>query len=158
VKKYIIAAMTRTMVIGRENAIPWHLPEELRLFRKLTLGGTVIMGRRTFQSIGRPLPGRHNIVLSRQLRKEAGIEICRNFTDALRTAEHLGETIFFIGGAEVFRMALPLVDGLHISWIHEDCQGDTYFPDFAEAEWAIAERSEHEGFTYIFYQRKVKTR
>jgi dihydrofolate reductase len=146
--------MTRTMVIGSENTIPWHLPEELRLFRKLTLGGTVIMGRRTFQSIGRPLPGRHNIVLSRQLREGAGIDICRDFSEALRTAEHLGDTVFFIGGEEVFRRALPLVDGLHISWIHEDHQGDTYFPEFAATDWVIAERREYEGFTYVFYQRR----
>ena len=154
----IIVAMTRSGVIGREGGLPWHIPEDLQLFRRLTMGGTLIMGRRTHEAIGRPLPGRINLVLSRTLPPVPEIEICRRFEDALRKADALGRPIYFIGGAEVFARALPLVDELHVSWIREDYPGDVRFPAFRPEEWEEVEREEHAEFEYVRYRRVAESR
>jgi dihydrofolate reductase len=153
--RIIIVAMTESRLIGLNGAIPWQIPEELRLFRDLTIGHTLIMGRRTFQSIGRPLPGRRNIVVSRSLPPTPGVDICSDLETALVLAEQTGETkIFFIGGAEIYAAALPLADILHISWIRGEHEGDTWFPPFSEAEWAVDRERDYGLFRHVVYRRR----
>jgi dihydrofolate reductase len=153
--RIIIVAMTESRLIGREGAIPWQIPEELRLFRELTIGHTLIMGRRTFQSIGRPLSGRRNIVVSRSLPPTPGVEIRPDLETALELAESGGEKkIFFIGGADIYGAALSLADTLHISWIRGEYEGDTWFPPFSEAEWVMGSERDYGLFRHAVYHRR----
>jgi dihydrofolate reductase len=153
--RIIIVAMTEGRLIGRNGTIPWQIPEELRLFRELTLGHTLIMGRRTFQSIGRPLPGRRNIVVSRCLPPTPGVEIRPDLETALALAEQGKETkIFFIGGAEIYEAALPSADILHISWIRGEYRGDTWFPPFSETEWILDSERDYGLFRHVVYHRR----
>jgi dihydrofolate reductase len=152
-EKIILVAMTEDGVIGRGNALPWHLPEELRLFRELTLGHPVIMGRRTLEAIGRPLPERRNLVLSRTLSPAAGVEICRDFDAALRLAASAAK-VFFIGGREVFARALPIADVLRVSWIAGDYPGDVFFPKVDWERWKPVEEVEGTGFRHVAYWRR----
>jgi dihydrofolate reductase len=149
----VLVAMTAARVIGRDKELPWHIPEELALFRRLTMGGTLIMGRRTFEAIGRPLPGRRNIVLSRTLPPTAEIEICGNFPQALRLAAG-DQEVFAIGGRQVFSEALPVADRLRISWLHQEYDGDIFFPHLDQDAWRILAREEYQEFTHILYRRK----
>jgi dihydrofolate reductase len=152
-EKIILVAMTGDRVIGRGNTIPWHLPAELRLFRELTLGHPVIMGRRTFESIGRPLPGRRNLVVSRTLPPAPDeVEVCRSLDEALQRAAP-ARKVFFIGGAEIYRQALPLADTLRISWIAGRYEGDVLFPEFAPAEWEAVEETAFADFRHAVYRR-----
>ena len=152
-EKYIIVAMTKDRVIGKDNKMPWHLPEDLKLFKKLTSGNTVIMGRRTYESIGRPLPNRNNIVISRSNADISGVVVCRSMEEAVTRAEEFGQKIFFIGGSEVYRQALPLADYLYISWLKQDCAGDTKFPEFDKSEWERLSETEYPEFTNILYKK-----
>lgn len=145
--------MSKDRLIGDHGHLPWDLPEDLKLFRELTLGGTVIMGRRTYASIGRPLDGRTNIVLSRTLRPVNGAIVARSFLEGLQIAWQNGLPIYFIGGLSVYRKALPIVDRLHISWVEGTYSGDRYFPEFNLAEWTTREQTDHNGFQHICYQR-----
>jgi dihydrofolate reductase len=151
-KKIILAAMTEAQIIGRHGAIPWHLPEELQLFRQLTVGHTLIMGRRTFESIGRPLPNRRNLVVSRSLRPVSGIEICRSFAEAMRRAGG-DDDLFFIGGRSIYVQALPIADFLRISWIFGSYPGDAFFPPWRRECWEAAEIREFPTFRHILYRR-----
>lgn len=138
----LIAAMTRARVIGADNRLPWRLPEDLRRFRRLTTGHAVVMGRKTFESIGRPLPERRNIVITRQPEfRAAGIEIAASLEAASELAGE-GE-VFVIGGAEIYRLALPRADRLYLTWIEREFAGDAYFPLFDPAEFREIESEEH---------------
>ena len=150
----LCAAMTRQWVIGGQGRLPWHLPEELQLFRALTWGHSLIMGRETFAAIGRPLPGRRNVVLSSSLAAQPGIVVCRSLTEALMAAQTGMDKVFFIGGAQVFRQALPLVETLHISWIRGNFPGDVFFPPFDPDAWQVNTASEHPGFRHVVYRRR----
>lgn len=150
----IIVAMTEDHVIGAESGLPWHLPEDLQLFKTLTLGNTVIMGRKTFTSIGKPLPGRHNIVLSRKDNPLVGVEVYPNLLKGLAAAAKHGKPVFVIGGAEVYEKALPIAAEMHISWVEDKYQGDTYFPEFDLNQWQKASQKSCPGFTYTHYLRK----
>ncbi len=152
-EKYIIVAMTRDRVIGMDNQMPWHLPEDLKLFKKLTAGNTVIMGRKTYESIGKPLPNRSNIVVSRSQMDIPGVVVCPSMAQALNKAEEYGQKIFFIGGAEIYRQALPLADCLYISWLKQDYPGDTKFPEFNETEWEMLSETEYPEFSNVLYKR-----
>lgn len=154
-EKYIIVAMARSRVIGKDNKMPWHLPEDLKLFKKLTTGNTVIMGRRTYESIGKPLPNRNNIVISRSEIIISGALVCHSLEEALKKAEEYGKKIFFIGGAEIYRQALPLTDYLCISWLKQDYQGDAYFPEFDESQWEKLSETEYPDFINVLY-KKIK--
>lgn len=151
----IIVAMTADGVIGDAGRLPWHDPEELQLFRRLTLGTTLIMGRRTYAAIGRPLPERHNIVISSTQPEQPGLIVVPDFASALHQAGQIGRPVFFIGGAQVYRMALAIAGHLHISWIVGDYPGDTRFPAFDRAAWVSCAEEQHAGFRYIHYRRKV---
>lgn len=150
----IVVAMTRERVIGRKGRLPWHIPEDLRLFRELTTGQTVVMGRETFASIGRPLPDRRNIVVTRTLPAIAGVEVCRNFAEALNKGAADGKKIFVIGGRALYRQALPIADTLVVSWIREDYAGDTFFPESDPETWSEEKVEEHAAFTRAWYKKR----
>jgi dihydrofolate reductase len=128
--------------IGLGGRLPWHLPEDLRRFKALTMGKPIVMGRRTHDSIGRPLPGRHNIVISRQpgLRIE-GCTVVDSLDAALAAAGSVPE-IVVIGGADVYRLALPGAEILHLTRVHADVGADTFFPALDSADWEEVAREE----------------
>ena len=151
----IIVAMTKDRVIGSGEDLPWHLPEDLQLFKQLTMGCTIIMGRKTYASIGRPLPGRNSIVLSRSQSKLPGVQVSDSFIAGLTVAAQLGHPVFVIGGEELYRKALSIASELHISWIKDAVPGDVFFPEFDLAGWVTCEEVDHAGFHYTHYRRKV---
>ena len=140
-KLALIWAMSRNRVIGRNNALPWHLSEDLRYFKRVTMGKPIIMGRKTWESIGRPLPGRTNIVITRdQSFQAAGARVVHSLDDALRLAEHIGviegaEEAIVIGGAEIYALALPKAERLYLTQVHAEVQGDAWFPEFDVSQW-----------------------
>nr|WP_157360141.1 dihydrofolate reductase [Caldimonas brevitalea] len=156
----IIAAVARNGVIGRDNTLIWHLPEDLQHFKRVTLGCPVLMGRKTFESIGRPLPGRRNVVLTRDIHWTApGIEEAPSLQAALELLKHATK-VFVIGGAHVYAEALPLVDELILTEIDADFEGDTYFPAWDRHAFDEVSRESHrssEGWKYDFvtYRRKA---
>jgi dihydrofolate reductase len=149
----IVVAMTAAGVIGRDGKLPWDLPEDRRLFRQLTLGGTVIMGRRTFASLPAPLANRVNIVVSRSARHIPGVETVPDLPTALALARDRGRPTFVIGGVELYRAALPVAERLYISWVAGEFPGDRYFPPLHLDSWQIVSRRDYPGFCHITYQR-----
>ena len=150
----LIAALTRRLVIGQRGKMPWQLPEELRLFRTLTWGHSLIMGRKTFAAIGRPLAGRRNIVLSTSLAPRPDLLVCRSLEEALAAAAPGMTRCFIIGGAQVYRQALPLAETMYLSWVRGDFAGDTYFPAFDPRPWQVTAATEHPGFRHVVYRRR----
>ena len=138
----IIVATDERGAIGHEGQLPWRLPEDLRRFKAITLGKPVIMGRRTWDSIGRPLPGRLNIVVTRQPGLElAGATVVGSLDEALAAAGDAPEACV-IGGAEIYRLALPLADTLHLTRVHATVAADTYFPVLDPQQWVEVAREE----------------
>ncbi len=143
----LIAAMAENRVIGRDNALPWRLPRDLRRFKRLTQGHTVIMGRRTFQSVeGGALPNRRSIVVTRDRSYQApGAETAGSLREALDMAgERADDEVFILGGAEIFELALPRADRIYLTIVHAKPAGDTYFPEFDPAAWTLVEEERHE--------------
>ena len=144
----LIAAMDKNRVIGHNKGLPWHLPADLLWFRKNTLGKPIVMGRRTFESIGRPLPGRTNIVLTRDEMFEAeGCIVEYNIEDALRAAENvIGDNndaeVIFIGGGQLFRQMIWRADRIYLTRIEAEFEGDTLFPEIRVADWTIVWQEE----------------
>ena len=138
----VIAAVARNRVIGVENRLPWHLPADLRRFRALTWGKPIVMGRRTHESIGRALPGRRNIVLTRRGTVMEGCERVGSLRDALALTATAPETVV-IGGARCFREALPLARRIYLTRVDADFEGDVRFPDWDPEEWVERERERH---------------
>jgi dihydrofolate reductase len=139
----LIVAMAQNGVIGRDNALPWRLPQDLKRFKAFTLGKPVLMGRKTFESIGRPLPGRDNLVLSRDRGYYAhGVIVVHSVEEALVQAQASVELVA-IGGAEIFRLVLPFARRMYLTHVHADVPGDTYFPGFDPSQWADLECSTH---------------
>jgi dihydrofolate reductase len=139
----LIVAMAEGRVIGAGGRLPWHLPADLRHFRTLTLGKPIVMGRRTFESIGRPLPGRTNIVVTRDPEvRGAGVWVARDLETALAMARPLGE-VMVIGGASIYARALPLCERIYLTEVHAKINGDTWFPDYDPGEWREYNRSDH---------------
>jgi dihydrofolate reductase len=136
-----VVAASDNDVIGRGNALPWHLPADLAHFKRVTLGKPILMGRRTFESIGRPLPGRRNLVLSRGGFAAPGVETVRSLDEALALAAGEPE-LANIGGAEVFRLALPRTDLIYLTRVHCTIDGDTFLPPLAASEWREVAREE----------------
>ncbi|MCG9065883.1 dihydrofolate reductase [Laribacter hongkongensis] len=135
----LIAACARNGVIGLDNRMPWHLPEDLAYFKRVTLGKPVVMGRKTFESIGRPLPGRLNIVVTRNPGwQAAGVQVAHSLDAALAlAAAAVPEEIMLIGGAELYRQALPQADVLYLTEIDAEFAGDAFFPEVDLARWRI---------------------
>jgi len=149
--------MTAEYVIGREGVLPWEFPEDLRLFREWTMGGTLIMGRRTFRSLPEPLDGRNNLVLSRTLAQAADITVCRSWTDALEKARRLGADIWVMGGAEVYRIALGDARQLVVSWVKGNYPGDTRFPSLWSLDWKLLSQTPYQGFIQCRYRRSTQS-
>ena len=132
----LIVAMAQNGVIGRGNSLPWRLPQDLKRFRAFTLGKAVLMGRRTYESIGRPLNGRANLVLTRDRSWYAhGVIVVHSLEEALAQAGS-SEELVAIGGAEVYRLVLPFARRIYLTHVHADVPGDTFFPDFDPTQWA----------------------
>jgi len=148
-----IVAMTSDRIIGRDGTLPWHLPEDLAFFKRTTSGHPIVMGRKTYESIGRPLPKRRNIVLTRDRNWSApGVETIHDPAD-LTTLDGLNGTVFIIGGAEVYSAFLDLTDELLVSRVHENFPGDTRFPEF-EGHFPHQEKIEsHPDFDVWRYSR-----
>ena len=139
----LIVAMAQNGVIGRDNTLPWRLPEDLKRFRAFTLGKPILMGRKTFESIGRPLPGRTNFVLTRDRGwSAAGVTVVHSVEAALAQAAG-SEELVAIGGAEIYRLVLPFARRIYLTHVHADVPGDTFFPEFDAAQWADVECSVH---------------
>lgn len=151
---HVIAACGENRVIGKDGRMPWNIPEDLKHFKELTMGHTVIMGRKTYESIGKALPGRRNIVVSRTLQQLEGCEV----TDSLETALKCGDDeIYIIGGESLYKETLPLADILELTLVHASPLGDTYFPSFQKEAYEIIRKEFHEGdpsFTFYTLQKK----
>ena len=133
----LIAALARNRVIGRDNRLPWHLPADLRFFKQTTMGKPLLMGRRTWESIGRPLPGRRMIVLSHDPDYRAlGCAVARSLDEAVELAGAVPE-IMVIGGASLYRQTLPLADRLYLTLVDADVPGDAWFPEWNERDWRL---------------------
>ena len=140
----LIVAASEHNVIGKDNKLPWHLPDDLKRFKALTRGHAVIMGRKTFDSIGHALPERTNIVVSRQLEvAPAGCELANSLTDALRIAKPTSEEVFVIGGGDIYAQAIDLADRIYLTRVHTTIDGDVFFPEIDPKEWMETERTEH---------------
>ena len=145
--------MARNRVIGAGNRLPWHLPADLQRFKRLTMGAPVIMGRKTHESIGKALPGRRNIVVTRRPGASwDGCEVAGSLDAALAAARNAPE-VFVIGGAELYAAALPRAYRLYLTLIDADYPGDTLFPEFDPADWRETARERGDGFAFVTYER-----
>lgn len=134
--------MAENRVIGRNNALPWHLPADLARFKKATLGKSIVMGRRTWESLPGLLPHRRHVVVSRDPEYRApGAEVVHSLDEALRLAG--GDEVFVVGGAELYSQALPLADRLLITLVHAEVEGDTRFPEFESVDWTLVGCERH---------------
>lgn len=153
----LIVAAADNDVIGRDNAMPWHIPEDFRHFKEVTMGKPCIMGRKTFESIlaslGRPLPGRVNIIVSRKNFQHEGALTCRDLDEAIDQATKTGATeICVIGGAQIYALALPLADRVYLTRVHQMPEGDAKFPVLNDG-WRETTRDVRDGFTFFTYER-----
>jgi len=153
----IVVAMTRSGVIGGGGKIPWDLPADRQLFRRLTTGNTVIMGRATYLSLPGTLPHRNNLVVSRSSCQLPGVTVCATFAEALSTANRLGRPIFVIGGVDIYRQALAVADTLHVSWVEGDYPGDRCFPTGDLSAWTPVSSTTYPGFQHVIYLRRSAT-
>ncbi len=160
-----IAAMARNRVIGVSNGLAWHIPEDFKYFKKTTLGKPIIMGRKTYYSFGKPLPGRPNIVISRSFLNpvnDDGPFFVKTIEDAIKLAQQKAkdlkaDEIFIIGGGEIYKQTLPDTQRLYLTVIDRDYEGDTSFPEFDWNEWNIVSEEKREGdpsFTFFVLERK----
>jgi dihydrofolate reductase len=139
----LVVAASENDVIGRDNALPWHLPADLKHFKAVTMGKPIVMGRRTYESIGRPLPGRLNLVISRNRALTIpGVSVAGSFEEALSLAGDAPE-VAVIGGAELFRSALPLASRIYFTRVHGTVEGETKFPPLDPTQWHEVDRSHH---------------
>ena len=159
-KIYLVAAVAANQIIGRDGQLPWHLPEDLKHFKRLTLGHPVIMGRRTWESLGRPLPGRDNIVVTRQAGYEApGAAVASSLEAALALCAG-ASVAFVIGGEQLFAESLPLAAGLILTEIHREYPGDVRFPAYDRSRWRETQRERHTAadgtkFDFVLYEPAV---
>ncbi len=161
--KIIMAAIANNNVIGKDNNLIWHLPADLRFFKQTTKGHTLIMGRKTFESLGNPLPHRDSLVITRNKEYTSdGITVFNTLESALEYSENKGlETVFILGGGEIYRQSMEIADKLIITEVHEAFDGDTYFPEIDPEIWEETSREEHNAddknkynFAFVQYERK----
>jgi dihydrofolate reductase len=163
----LICALSNNYVIGRDNQLPWRLPADLAHFKQLTLGHPIIMGRKTFDSIGRPLPGRANLVVTRQAGWSAeGVDVVHSLEQALNKARELAHStgkrrIYLIGGAELYAQALPLAQHLELTWVDAQIEGDAFFPQVDPQTWVAVAQNQHSAdqanlyaYTFASYDRR----
>ena len=153
----IVVAIARNRVIGRDNDLPWRIPEDLARFKATTMGHVLVMGRRTYESIGRPLPGRRTVVVTRRSdwtpapEHADAVTVRHSVRDALAIDT---DELFVVGGSEIYREALPLTDRLLITEVDQRPEGDVSFPELDLADWRETEREPHEGFSFVTYVRR----
>lgn len=149
----LLAAVGANHVIGRDGEMPWHLPEDLAHFKATTMGHTLVMGRKTYDSIGRALPGRRTIVMTSQLGWHApSVEVAHSLAEALALA---GPTeVFIVGGGEIYQQAMPFADQLMLTEVEQSPEGDVVFPTIEPAHWRETARQAHDGFAFVTYERK----
>ena len=161
--KIIMAAKANNNVIGKDNNLIWYLPADLRFFKQTTKGHTLIMGRKTFESLGNPLPHRDSLVITRNKEYASdGITVFHTLENALEYSEKKGlETVFILGGGEIYRQSMGIADRLIITEVHEVFEGDTYFPEIDPEIWEETSREEHKAdeknkydFAFVQYERK----
>lgn len=159
----ILVAFDENRVIGKNNALIWHLPADLKRFKTLTTGHVIIMGRKTFESIGKPLPNRTSIVISRQTDLQIeGVILAHSVEEAILKAKSLTrEDIFIVGGSEIYALSLPLADEILVTQLHDIFEGDAFFPEIASELWEITEQERGitddkntYQFSYVTYTRK----
>jgi len=158
----LIAAMAENRVIGRDSALPWHLPRDMRRFKELTTGHAVIMGRKTYDTLGKPLPNRRNVVITRNRSYGVpGVEVFHTLDDAL-CAVTAPDEVFIAGGAEIYALALPRVDRIYLTVVHAWLDGDTYFPGFTVGDWRLVEDIRYQSdekhrypYSFRLYQRRA---
>ncbi|WP_370659235.1 dihydrofolate reductase [Modicisalibacter muralis] len=163
----MVAALSRNRVIGVGNQLPWYLPEDLKFFKRITLGKPLVMGRKTFESIGRPLPGRLNIVITRDTAfAHDGVRVCHDLAGALALADWQAtidgaEEIAVIGGGEIFTQAMPSASRLYLTEVDVDIEGDAYFPEIAGEQWQEVQRvvgeesgGERPSYAFVAYRRR----
>jgi len=161
----IMVAAAENNVIGRDNGLLWHLPNDLRFFKRTTSGHPVIMGRKTFESLGKPLPNRLNIIVTRQRDYQAeGADVMHSLEAALGLDTGADE-LFVIGGGEIYRQALPLADRVYLTRVHTELAGDTYFPVLDEKDWKLVAADRHASderhaydYTFQLYERTSESK
>jgi dihydrofolate reductase len=156
----IIVAIAKNHAIGKNNKLLWHLPKDLKHFKDVTTGHTVIMGRKTYDSVGKPLPKRRNIVITRQAISIEDCEVVSSVEAALALCAN-EEEVFIVGGAEIYKQALPLTDRIYLTIIDHDFDGDTFFPELNDQDWKETERENFEpdeknkyAYSFITLQRR----
>ena len=150
----LVAAVADNGVIGADGAIPWHLPEDFAHFKTTTMGHALVMGRATYESIGRPLPGRTTIVLTRDPAwSAAGVQVAASLEEALVQARELDGDVMVVGGSAVYEAALPLADAQVLTEVHQSPEGDTCYPDFDRADWREERREAFEGYDRVWWVR-----
>lgn len=156
----LIAAMDNNRLIGKDNDLPWHLPADLQHFKAITMSKPILMGRKTYDSIGRPLPGRQNIVLTRGDAEIEGVTVVNSIDEAIAAAAD-AEEVMVIGGSSIYELVLPKVQRMYLSFVDGEFDGDAWFPEFDESEWEIIEeitqapdeKNAH-ACQFVTYQRK----
>ena len=151
----LIAAMSENRVIGRAGAVPWRLPEDMRFFKETTTGHTVIMGRKTFETLPAPLTNRHNVVVTsrRSYAVPDGVTVVHSLDEALATGPR-EEEVFVAGGEEIYRQALPRADRIYLTVVHRSVDGDTFFPEFDDSQWDLVRDDERGEFSFRLYERR----
>lgn len=153
----LVVAAADNNVIGRDNAMPWHIPEDFKHFKTVTMGKPCIMGRKTFESIltqlGKPLPGRVNIVVSRKNYQHDGALTCKDLQEAIEQASKIDtDEICIVGGAQIYAQALDLADQIYLTRVHQSPDGDAFFPALGR-EWVESAHEQREGFSFLTYTR-----
>ena len=140
----IVVAVSENQVIGKDNKLLWRLSNDMKFFKNLTMGGVLIMGRKTFESIGKPLPGRTNIVITRQKDwKAEQVIVSENIEDGIKRGNEISEHIFIIGGGEIYRQTLNVADRIYLTRVHISLEGDTFFQDVDEGKWHLQDKQDH---------------
>jgi len=138
----IVVAIAENYAIGKNNQLLWHMPADLKHFKQITSGHTVIMGRKTYDSVGKPLPNRRNIIITRQEITIPGCEVVKSVDDALELCTN-EEEVFIVGGAEIYKLAMPKTDRIYLTIIHHSFEADTLFPEIDYMEWKEVSREDH---------------
>jgi len=152
----VLAAVGANLAIGRDGNMPWHLPEDLAHFKATTMGHVMVMGRKTYDSIGRALPGRRTIVITRQAGWYApSVEVAHSLPEALALAGPAD--VFVVGGSNVYQQAMPFADQMLLTEIQQSPEGDAFFPSFSTDDWRETAREGHDGFAFVTYERTLRS-
>jgi dihydrofolate reductase len=156
----IVVAIAKNNAIGKNNQLLWHLPADLKHFKQITSGGTIIMGRKTYESIGKPLPNRRNIIVTRQNIYIEGCEVVNSIGNALNVCKG-DEEVFIIGGAEIYKQAMGITDRIYLTEVHHTFDADTFFPEINTKEWKETERTDYQPdeknqypYSYVTLERR----